>query len=59
MQLSQKVINDFKMIHLKVYKKELSDSQANEMGSQLLSLFKLIYKPIPGENRYETTKKNN
>ena len=50
MILSKRAIEEFKELYLKEFKEQLSDDQAEEMASSLLSLFKIIYRPIPGED---------
>ena len=47
MQLSNKAINDFKKIYQKSFGVSLSDNEANEKGLELLTFFKLVYRPIP------------
>ncbi len=47
MELSKKAINDFKKIYRKEFGKTISDQEAQEKGQKLLSLFKIIYRPIP------------
>ncbi|OQA93931.1 MAG: hypothetical protein BWY24_00165 [Microgenomates group bacterium ADurb.Bin219] len=49
--LSQTSIAEFKKIYQKEYGIELSDSEANRLGLELLEFFKLIYRPIPKENK--------
>lgn len=57
MQLSTKAITDFKRIYQKKFGVNLSDIEANEKGVELLTFFKLVYKPIP-KNEYERLYKN-
>ena len=47
MKLSQKAIDEFKVIYFKKFGVDLTDEQANELGVELLEFFKLIYRPIP------------
>ena len=47
MGLSKEAINEFKKIYREELGEEISDSEAQEMGESLLSLFKIIYRPIP------------
>jgi len=47
MPLSQKAIDELKVIHKNVTGEELSDNDALEMGINLLNLFSAIYRPIP------------
>lgn len=50
MALSEKAIKEFKEIYFKEYNEMLSDEEAQEMGQRLISLFKVIYRPIPGKD---------
>lgn len=45
--LSQKAIDEYKVIYKNKFGKEISDSEALEQGTRLLNLFKAVYKPIP------------
>ncbi len=57
MILSKRAIEEFKELYLKEFKEQLSDDQAEEMASSVLSFFKIICRPIPGEgeqNPHET-----
>lgn len=47
MSLSKKAINEFKEIYEKEFGGKISDAQAREMGENLISLFKVIYRPLP------------
>ena len=47
MGLSKKAIKEFKEIYKKEFGKTISDEEAEEKGQRLLSLFKIIYRPIP------------
>lgn len=47
MKLTQQAIKDFQEACLKDFGEKISDAEAEEMGIELLSLFKIIYKPIP------------
>jgi hypothetical protein len=47
MSLSQKAIEELKEIYRKNYNEEISDVDAEELGESLISLFKVIYRPIP------------
>ena len=50
MGLSKEAIEEFKEIYFREYGKNLSDKEAMEMGQRLISLFKIIYRPIPGKD---------
>jgi hypothetical protein len=47
LSLSQKAIDELKVIHKNVTGDDLSDRDALEMGMNLLNLFSAIYRPIP------------
>jgi hypothetical protein len=51
MRLSQKAIKDLKEIYFREYGKAISDEEAQEIGQRLISLFKIIYRPIPEKDR--------
>jgi serine/threonine protein phosphatase PrpC len=46
MGLSKKAIEEFKKIYQEEFREEISDNEAQELGESLLSLFKIIYRPI-------------
>jgi len=50
MRLSEKAIKEFKEIYFREYGKSISDDEAQEMGQRLISLFRIIYRPIPGKD---------
>lgn len=58
-QLSKLAIEDFKKIYLNKLGNEISDSQANELGVNLLEFFRLIYKPIPISIKIQNEKTTN
>lgn len=47
MGLSKKATEEFKDIYREEFKEEISDVEAQELGESLLSLFKIIYRPLP------------
>lgn len=49
MSLSETAIKEFKEIYYKEFGAILSDKEAEEKGTNLISLFKIIYRPIPDE----------
>jgi hypothetical protein len=51
MKLSKEAIEEFKEIYRKECGEEISDQEAYEKGSRSIELFKIIYKPIPQENK--------
>jgi len=59
MRLSKKAIKEFKEIYWKELGKKISDEEAQEKGQRLLSLFKIIYRPIPKDNFHNKTENTN
>jgi len=49
MGLSKEAIKEFKDIYRKEFKEDISDGKAQELGQNLISLFKVIYRPIPND----------
>lgn len=49
MPISQDAIKEFKEIYYKEFGSILSDEEAEEKGTNLISLFKIIYRQIPDE----------
>lgn len=47
MKLGKEAIKEFKKIYYQEFGEGLSDEAAQEMGGNLVSLFKIIYRPIP------------
>ena len=47
MRLSEEAIKEFKDIYYQEFRQRISDEEAQEMGGNLLSLFKIIYRPVP------------
>lgn len=47
MQLSKETIEEFKEIYREELGEEISDQEAYEEASNLIQLFKIIYRPIP------------
>lgn len=45
--LSGEAVNKFKSLYLKKYGKKISQEQAVDLATRLLTLFQAIYKPIP------------
>jgi hypothetical protein len=50
MRLSEKAIKEFREIYFREYGKSISDDEAQEIGQRLISLFRIIYRPIPGKD---------
>lgn len=47
MRLNKEAIEEFKEIYYCEFGQRISDEQAQEMGTNLLLLFKIIYRPLP------------
>ena len=47
MPLSKEAIREFKEIYKEEFKEEISDKEALEKATNLLTLFNAIYRPIP------------
>ena len=59
MRLSKKAIKEFKGIYHKEFGRKISDQEAQELGANLISLFKIIYRPIPEVGEQNLEDKNN
>jgi len=59
MRLSKEAIKEFKEIYHQEFSKRISDQEAEEMGANLISLFKIIYRPLPGSDETKPMVKNN
>jgi len=49
MKLSKKAIEKYKEIHKRKFGEKLTDQEAYEQATNLLRLFKIIYRPLPPE----------
>jgi hypothetical protein len=58
MRLSKEAIKEFKEIYYEEFGERISDEEAQDLGESLLSLFKIIYRPIPKSNK-QNSKDNN
>lgn len=47
MGLSKEAIQEFKDIYREEFKEDVSDDKAQELGKGLISLFRIIYRPLP------------
>ncbi|MBM3210659.1 hypothetical protein FJZ33_00450 [Candidatus Poribacteria bacterium] len=56
MALSKEAIKEFKEIYRREFNKDISDEKAQELGQNLIDLFRVIYRPIP--NNIKTIKEN-
>ena len=61
MGLSQEAINEFKKIYRRELGEEISNEKARELGEDLISLFRIIYRPIPEgyTGKHQEKKKGN
>ncbi len=59
MRLSKEAINEFKAIYSEEFGEEISGAEAQEMGEKLLSLFRVIYRPIPKDDEEKLRNKSN
>ena len=57
MRLSKRAIKEFKEIYEKEFGEPISDEKAQELGQNLISLFKIIYRPIPEDRESKGKKK--
>jgi hypothetical protein len=53
MSLSEEAIKEFKEVYFREFGKKISDEEAQEIGQNLLSLFKIIYRTIPEDKEKE------
>jgi hypothetical protein len=53
MSLNEEAIREFKKIYNREFGKTISDKEAQEIGQNLLSLFKIIYRAIPEDENKE------
>ena len=53
MGLSKEAIEEFKKIYFEEVGEKISDEEARQLGESLLSLFKIIYRPLPQKNDKE------
>ena len=51
MDIPPEAINEFKEIYREEFGEELSDEEAYETGRNLISLFEIICRPIPQDNK--------
>lgn len=51
MVLSKEAIKEFKEIYYREFGENISDADAQEMGESLISLFKIIYRAIPKDDK--------
>lgn len=53
MKLSKESIEEIKSLYYKEFGERVSDELAQEIGERLLSLFKVIYRPLPKGGRQD------
>jgi hypothetical protein len=49
--LSKQAIEEYKQIYKEEFGKEITDKEALEQGERLLQVMKIIYKPIPKDEK--------
>jgi len=60
MELSKEAIKEFQDIYYKEFGREISDQEAQELGGNLLSLFRIVYHPLPkGDKRNQRDNNSN
>jgi len=58
MSLSKEAIEEFKKIYYQEFDAVISDEKARELGENLLSLFEIIYRPVPEAKEQNARNKN-
>lgn len=58
MELSRKALDDFKKIYQQKHGRVLDDSEANQLGVELLMLMSTLYKKIEGNDYQSQVEKN-
>lgn len=59
MGLSKQAIKEFKEIYYQEFGERLSDKQALDMAEGLISLFRVIYRPLPESDQGGRKEENN
>ena len=59
MGLSKEAIEEFKTIYREELKEEISDAEAQELGESLISLFRIIYRPLPRNGKQNLSNEDN
>ena len=59
MRLNKEAIKEFKDIYYEEFGERISDEKAQEMGANLISLFKIIYRPLPKADNSKHSNQNN
>jgi hypothetical protein len=57
MDLSKEAIEEFRQIYKQEFGEEISKEKADQLGTNLVDLFKIIYKKIPEGSDEEPKKK--
>jgi hypothetical protein len=57
MRLNKEAIKEFKEVYFKEFEDRITDKKAQELGENLLSLFEIIYRPIPKADRLKDSNK--
>ncbi len=56
MEISREAIEEYKRAYKEIFGRRIPDKSAQEQAFDLLSLFKIIYRPIPEEKKKEMEK---
>lgn len=56
--ISTEDISELKDIYFKLYKRVLNEEEAQELANRLVSLFKVIAKPVPTVDKLKIKNKN-
>ena len=54
MRFSQNAIDEFKAIYQNEFKETLTDDEAQEIGSRVVELLRLLLRPLPKKSRIQT-----
>lgn len=57
--LSTKAVEEFKEIYERKFAKKISNEAALEMATELIELFRVIYRPIRKQNEFKNSEKEN
>ena len=51
MRLNKEAIEEFKEIYLREFGQTITDEEARDLGLNLISLFEIICRPVPGQTK--------
>jgi hypothetical protein len=55
MQISDEDLEEFRRIYKEEFGEEISLAEAQTMGNRLIELFRIIMRPLPGEEGFQET----